>query len=95
VRTWIRATGQTLCGLCRFRFIQVGEPMVVVTVPGLTLKRYRCQACEGAAPPDLAPLVPRELPTFKPFVHVLTGTDALPLDFKSAAVGEREPGEEG
>lgn len=93
-RTWTRAESPKICGHCRgARVIKVGEPMVVFTLPGSSLKRYRCQSCEGPAPPDLAPLVPRAAPTFKPLVHVLTGPDALPLDFKHAAA-ERVPGED-
>lgn len=92
-RTWGRAVMVLRCGLCGAS-IPKGDPLVRVRVPVLKRALYRCKACVGPAPSNLPALVERELGPFKPFVHILTGADALPLDFKAAAAG-REPGEEG
>lgn len=93
-RTWTRATLVEHCGLCGHE-IPSGEPVLLLKLPLLKRALKRCKGCVGPAPPDLPAVIERrERPTFKPFVHIATGTDALPLDFKSAAAG-REPGEDG
>lgn len=93
-RTWSRAVVPVRCGLCNGTIAR-GDALILVKLP-LLIKRtlYRCKGCVGPAPPDLPPLIERELPGYKPFVHITTDAHALPLDFKSAAAG-REPGEEG
>ena len=93
MRVWGRAPIVCFCGLCRHR-IERGEPLLSITVPGLKRVLVRGSCC-GEAPPDLPPLVERVEPEPIPLVHVASGLDALPLDFKSAAANDREPGMEG
>lgn len=92
-REWTRAALDKLCGLCG-ELIEKGEPMLELTIAGISNPKPRCKVCAGPAPPNLPPLV-EHMPAFTPMVHIVTGPDALPLDFKHAQAGEREPGEEG
>jgi hypothetical protein len=39
--------------------IREGEPMLILTTPGVKRERYRCQGCAGDVPPDLPPLAER------------------------------------
>lgn len=82
------------CGLCNGS-IPKGDPLIRVDVPLLKRQLFRCKVCVGPAPPDLPPLIERSPADPTPFAHILTGANALPFDFKRAAIGEREPGEEG
>jgi hypothetical protein len=52
MRTWRREADIKICGRCG-TFIQPQEPVCVLTLPGSARERWRCQNCEGFAPPDL------------------------------------------
>jgi hypothetical protein len=49
----------------------------------------------GEPVPDLPPLVVHAPIEGRQFVHIRTGLDALPLDFKARGANAREPGEDG
>jgi hypothetical protein len=53
----------------------------------------RCALCVGPAPPDLPAVI--ETRALPPMVMTRVHPDMLPRDFKLAAAGEREPGEDG
>ena len=87
----------TLCGKCGTA-IDVGDPMLVVTIPGVRRKPRRCTRCEGPVPVDLPSLeefkrIEAAQPVFLPGV-----TPRLPLDdwagYATAVEIGREPGEE-
>jgi|KBSMisStaDraftv2_1062788.scaffolds.fasta_scaffold00291_49 hypothetical protein len=68
------------CGGCG-RLIETAKPVFVITLPGLKAFRYRCEVCEGPAPPDLPELVvliaqPRAIEPPVMFRQL------LPLDFR-------------
>jgi hypothetical protein len=100
VRTWERLRVGTLCGACG-RQLDVGDPVLVFIIERgnhPTIRRVRCDQCEGPAPPDLPELVVT--------THAITPTPLtrlvprLPLgtplnDWRKRAAGEREPGQEG
>lgn len=96
MKTWRRVSEYTVCGGCG-AIVATGTPMVIFDVPGVKTSRRRCQACAGEAPPDLPPVMERAAihPTERSFTKVGALTKALPFDFKAAASGERDPGEEG
>lgn len=92
MRNWTRAEVVTLCGgPCANSFIQPGEPMLVISLTGVSRKTFRCRQCAGEPVPELPAFVERTGP--KPIgmtpVRQLAG---LPLDWKSRQSGEREPG---
>jgi len=94
MRTWTRVTLHEWCGLCHSEMLR-GAPILRITIATMKRSLFRCVNCEGPAPSDLPPLIePLPIPT-TPLVHIRTDRDSLPLDFKSAAAGEREPGMEG
>jgi len=93
MRTWGRALVACRCGLCGQKIAR-GEPVLRIGVPSLTRVLLRGGCCVQA-PPDLPPLVERVPIATPPLVHLRPGPHALPFDFKSAAAGEREPGQEG
>lgn len=98
MRTWTRAIDVTLCGgPCGHR-IQTGDPMLEIRLDILSKSRrlLRCVRCAGEpVPVDLPPLFSKTIqPTPTALVHIATGANALPLDWKSAGAG-REPGQEG
>lgn len=93
MRSWTRAGQDCLCGHCRVALVR-GTPIQVVTMAGLTRRLVRCLWCaDGLPPPDLPALMEQANPAPLPFVRFTA--DMLPLDFRAAAAGEREPGEEG
>lgn len=57
-RMWRRAPADTLCGGCRNRTIERGEPAIYIKVnPQVTRELIRCQNCAGEAPPELPELM--------------------------------------
>ncbi len=88
MRTWTRTEFPRLCGGCP-TVIKRGDPVQVLTLPGVSRLKYRCPACAGEPPPDLpayverAPIVPRMLP-----LKAVAAT----VDFKSRQVGEDDGG---
>lgn len=91
MKTWTRAAGEMICGGdCDVR-IQSGEPVLLLTLPGVTSVKRRCVRCAGEAPPVNLPLPElRPEPEPLPFTRFSVGT--LPLDWKHAQAGERDPG---
>lgn len=90
MKTWVRASHDTICGGPCHRQIRRGEPLLVLTIVGIEKRRRRCASCAGEKPPeDLPPLV--EPSSFTPMSHIRTGATALPFDFKMAQAG-REVG---
>jgi hypothetical protein len=95
MRRWERATRHVLCGGCGAA-IETGDPVLVYfgATAGATPRRFiRCASCGGGAPPDLPTAIvfdPTPLPRLD-----MTRLGVLPLDFRTRAAGEREPGEEG
>jgi hypothetical protein len=100
MRTWRRATVPTLCGGCN-RELHRGDPLLeieFVFLGGKPIHCWRCDRCNGPAPPDLPELVERSnaiTPT--PLLRLVP---KLPLgttlaDWRMRAAGERDPGEEG
>jgi hypothetical protein len=85
---WTRADAPTLCGGCP-RLIPTGEPMAVMTLPGIKRGFLRCQFCAGGAPPDL----PAAIQTRSGMAPIasMARLGLLPLDEQQP----REPGEEG
>jgi hypothetical protein len=103
MRTWTRVTVPTLCGGCN-RELHRGDPLLVIEfvfLGGKPVRCWRCDRCEGPAPPDLPVLVEREhriTPT--PLTRMLHVVPKRPLgvglvDWRAKAAGERDPGEEG
>lgn len=97
MRRWIRASMHLFCGGPCGRLVHKGEPMLELSSPAWSFShpKLRCVACAGEPPPDLPPLIERTpiQPTATRLpLRTMTG---LPADFKRAASGEREPGEEG
>ena len=93
MRTWTRADRTLYCGGCGAT-LERGMPIQLVKLLGVARVRVRCQACVGPAPADLPPLVAPPI-MFVPRVPIPVGVHVLPFDYKSAAAGDREPGEEG
>lgn len=96
MRRWTRAPFRLICGGPCARLLQRGEPILELQAPEWSRPKIRCETCAGEpAPADLPPLVERTpvQPTTpaRP-VRTVTG---LPADFKVAAAGEREIGQEG
>jgi hypothetical protein len=101
MRTWKRVIVATLCGGCN-RHLSKGEPVLEIEITygarARTVRRVRCDRCEGPAPPDLPVLIektnaitPRPMTRFHPTLPLGT-----PLaDWRARASGDREPGEEG
>ena len=83
---------ETICGgPCHHR-MRKGDPMLEIRINGMKSPFRRCAACAGEpVPDDLPPL--KEPEPIMPMVHIRTGFDALPFDYKQAQAG-REPGED-
>lgn len=95
MRTWerVRIGGSVKCGSCSARLL-TGAPVLLIQIPGGTLKPvrlYRCVACEGPAPADLPALVDGAIGTMGPPVTLRPWAEMQEL----ARQWEREPGEEG
>lgn len=92
MRSWRRAFTDESCGCCA-KPIAKGDPLLELQITALKTPKLRCPTCAGYPAPDDLPALrePMPFPT-TPFAHIRTGAGALPLDFKHAAVGEREPG---
>jgi hypothetical protein len=83
MRIWERARRAMKCGgPCGGIHIEVGDPMLVVRVPGVKTALYRCVACAG-----------EPVPTYLPRSRTAPAPKG-PIDVKVAASGEREPGED-
>ena len=75
------------CGGCD-HLVQTGKPVFVIKLPGVTGERYRCEKCQGPAPPDLPELpVLEERPRAAAEPPVMF-RQLLPLDWRRAA-GDR------
>lgn len=96
MKAWRRAVVTTRCGKCG-RQVNIGDPLVVITLAKVKRRLWRCVVCGemGEPVPDLPPLIVHSPVGGRPMVHIRTGLDALPLDFKARASNEREPGEDG
>ncbi|HEV8502501.1 MAG TPA: hypothetical protein VGR63_13050 [Casimicrobiaceae bacterium] len=100
MRTWARAIVPMLCGGCN-RQLAKGDPVLLIDITyraGRSIRRSRCDRCEGPAPPDLPALIERSnaiTPTpLKKMAAVLPFGRPL-ADWRARQSGEREPGEEG
>lgn len=98
MRTWRRASVQTICGQCG-RHVVKGEPVLEITLTGLRHKtrRYRCSrwiCAEEPVPLDLPPIVERTPIPMTPMLLVPVGAGRLPLDWKAIGAGDRDPGED-
>lgn len=87
MRQWQRADRPTICGGTHDQpcVITIGDPVLVITIPGVTRPKYRCPACAGEAVPELPAYVERVLPV-KPMVPIRALK--VPIDFKKRASGE-------
>lgn len=87
MRTWQRADRPTICGGPHDQplVIAIGEPVFVITIPGVGKPKYRCQSCAGEAVPELPAYVERVVP-LTPLVPLRALK--LPQDFKKRASGE-------
>lgn len=95
MRTWKRnPLKETICGgPCRTP-MRKGDPMLEIRIDGLKATMRRCAACAGEpVPEDLPPLA--EPVPITPMVPIPNHVNALPFDYRMAAAGERQPGEEG
>jgi hypothetical protein len=94
MKLWERARIDRRCGLCG-EIIAVGQPMLARWIAGHGWKSIRCEHCAGEPVPELAPLQP--LPRAVPMTPIqpMLAVASLARDWKSAAVAEREPGEDG
>jgi hypothetical protein len=87
--TWMRApVGVTSrCGGCG-AIVPEGAPLLRITIARLPRALRRCEACAGAAPPDLPPLVARVAEPPPAWTRLRP-----PVDWQTRAAG-REPGED-
>jgi hypothetical protein len=83
--TWTRDHTVRRCGHCG-QEIPIGDVFLLLSLNGKLLKKYRCQACAGPAPPDL-PTVIEEAPP--PPALDFTRIGLLPLDFSRREKQER------
>ena len=89
MKRWCRASTTRWCGGFCNRLIEAGEPFLTVTLDHVKRALIRCQTCAGEpVPADIPAPVPAKVLGFTP-------VGALAFDWKAAAAGEREPGEEG
>ena len=90
MRTWAIAKLSVYCGCCE-REVPAGAPYLMLVLPGVQAKKFRCPGCAGEpVPADVgtsAQVNERPLD--------LTRLGLLPLAFGKAAAREREVGEEG
>jgi hypothetical protein len=92
VKHWARAGRYGLCGGCG-KHVDPDTPVLLLIIGHIV--KVRCQACEGPAPelPARVPPVPL-VPVAKQMARFVARA-VLPFDYKTAAAGERDPGEEG
>lgn len=99
MKEWTRAAVDTRCGGPHTAPLVVkrGDPILMVQAPGVTRRLWRCPSCAGEAPPLDLPDLPEhvELTAIEPMLKMRHVRDALPLDFRQARTGDREPGEDG
>ena len=60
---WDRAARVVFCGRCRHQ-IEIGNPVLLISVDGLRRSLRRCVECAGPAPPDLPEYEPPQRPEF-------------------------------
>ena len=93
MRTWKRADQAFICGKCA-NAISAGAAMQVVTLPGITRMRIRCEACaDGKAPPTLGTMVVRATPANRDAGLTSIRTMARSVnarDWKQVAAGEKK-----
>lgn len=94
MKWWARELSGARCGRCRAQ-INRGEPALFIKLVEAGVVRARCRTCAGEPVPELPELVERAAVPIVPMAHIRTGAGALPFDFKTAAAGGRDPGEEG
>jgi len=94
MKRWTRARIARRCGRCG-ALVAAGDPILELAIASVRSVLLRCVACEGPAPADLpAPAERTPAPANAlPFARFSPGL--LPLDWKTAAAGAREPGEDG
>lgn len=91
--SWTRSPIDWWCGHCDALRLK-GEPRFEIRLKDVERPLYRCERCAWEPVPKDLP--DRAAPAERgPLPMVRFGADMLPLDFKAAAAGEREPGEEG
>jgi hypothetical protein len=90
MKRWLRTPLDRYCGRCGGA-IPTGAPILELSIASVGHVLFRCEACEGPAPADLAPLAERAPAVAVPLTRFTPGM--LPLDWKSQA--SREPGEDG
>jgi hypothetical protein len=81
VQTWVRLEIGAMCGSCR-KVYATGDPMLVIEIPNVKVKKLRGPCCAGDAPPDL-PVLETVQRFTKPMRKLKTiAESALPRDFK-------------
>lgn len=94
MKAWTRATIATYCGACGAH-VPAGELLIAWHVRGVSRPLWRCVVCAeaGDAPADVpAPQRPQWFRT--DLQQIRTAATAHPIDVKSRAAGEREPGDD-
>lgn len=98
MRAWERVSvPSVLCGGCN-RLLTTGEPVLVIELVyrgGRSVRRMRCDRCEGPAPPDLPAFIERSnaiTPTPMKKFHPVLPLGTPLADFRARQSGEREPG---
>lgn len=83
MKTWSLAAKMEVCGYC-IAFIERGQKMLSISIPGVLSKKVRCERCAGEPPPADIPVdVEIELPD-----PVRWQTASLPFDIKAAQAGK-------
>jgi hypothetical protein len=96
MKAWSRAASGCLCGLCG-KEIPTGQRYLGFSRPEGKRALIRCEGCAGERPPAVveqavSPFpVPRMTPQAVPRMTKLSLVK-MPVDFKLAQAGEREPG---
>lgn len=79
---WKRASYTMLCGGPCGTMIKAGDPVLLFTLPGLTVKKARCARCaEQPVPVDL-PTTPAKRALEPSTMVPLRSIRALPFDWK-------------
>lgn len=85
MKTWSLAAKMEVCGYC-IAFIERGQPMLLIQIPGVVSKKVRCARlrCAGEPPPADIP-TDVEIEVQEPVRWQIA---SLPFDFKTAQSGE-------